>query len=76
MTSSRDFLPFGPCGDDQVLHLRGGASDVHDFVCFVKNARSVQTETRFKEMLYELEGMPWDVVLLSETWRREREKKS
>ena len=40
----------------------------------LRNARSLQTEERFEEMLTECKGMKWDAVLFNETWREAAEE--
>ena len=45
-----------------------------EFVCFITNARSIQTEERFEEMLCELDGLTWDVILINETYEKSRSK--
>ena len=37
-------------------------------VFLLKNARSVQAEERFEEMLKEIEGHAWDAVIVNEAW--------
>jgi hypothetical protein len=87
-TDSRDFLPCGPCGaangtagelDDCVLQLRGGGDSSEgnvpaEVVVIVKNARSLQTEGRFEELLLECETLRWDAILVNETWRSAAEE--
>ena len=50
-------------GDDHRALLRPRA------VFLLKNARSVQTDERFEEMLKEVEGLVWDAVMANEKWR-------
>ena len=59
-------------GPTQHIDLAGAGNGV--FACYVKNVRSIQTETCFEEMTCELESMEWDAVLVNETWRGEKEE--
>eukprot|EP00973_Karenia_brevis_P094564 12423135-Karenia_brevis.AAC.1 len=66
----------------EVLRLRGGADDsdneeqrtLIDFAVILKNARSLTSDERLTEVISELEGEKWDVVLINETWREEKEE--
>ena len=65
-----------------VLQLRGGGGangqvksnsasedeEATEFLFFIENARSIQTEERFEEMLCELDGLTY------ETWREEKDE--
>ena len=43
------------------------------FTVLQKNTRSMSSSERFEELLHELHGAKWDVILISETWRPSRE---
>ena len=40
----------------------------------VKNLQSIQTQTRFEDFMVEVDDADFDVLLLTETWRSEREE--
>ena len=43
------------------------------FIVFQKNTRSLSTSERFEEMCKELQDTSWDAILISETWRQNKE---
>jgi hypothetical protein len=71
--------------DQSVLPLRGGGNDDRKdasrsqsegcclFTCILLNVRSLQTEERLEELMQEAQGVQWDVILVNESWRQERE---
>ena len=40
----------------------------------VKNLQSIQTQTRFEDFMVEVDDADFDILLLTETWRSEREE--
>ena len=40
-----------------------------NFRCLLKNVMSIMTEERERQLLHELDGISWDIILLNETWR-------
>ena len=43
------------------------------FTILQKNTRSMRSSERFEELLREVQGAKWDVILVSETWRPSEE---
>ena len=47
-------------------------ADEKKLYVFTKNARSLKADDRIEELIRELAGVQWDVVLICETWRVEQ----
>ena len=43
------------------------------FIVLQKNTRSMSSSERFEELLHEVHGVKWEVILISKTWRPSRE---
>ena len=55
-------------GQTEEMHKRGTT-----FIVFQKNTRSLNSSERLEEMLSELHRISWDAILMSETWRQNKE---
>ena len=43
------------------------------FTVLQKNTRSMSSSERFEELLQEVQGAKWEVILVSESWRPNKE---
>ena len=57
-----------PRGRTEEMHKRGTT-----FIVLQKNTRSLNSSERLEEMLSELHKISWDAILISETWRQNKE---
>ena len=57
-----------PRGRTEEMHKRGTT-----FIVLQKNTRSLNSSERLEEMLSELHRISWDAILISETWRQNKE---
>ena len=61
--------------DDAVMEAHGGGngSDVQ-FIVYSKNVRSVSNDDRLVELLWELTFLEWDIIVVNESWRLQRQE--
>ena len=62
-------------GDEVPERARPDEDQSLVLTAFLKNARSLNDD-RLEELLHELSDIQWDFVVLTETWRQERQEYS
>ena len=55
------------------VNRKGGGPD-GAFVVITKNVQSIYSEGCFDELCLELESIHWDILLVTETWREDKEE--